>query len=146
VRLPLRPLRSRRGTRPRIRRTGPPSPDDNAAPPPVARLNVAVVPELAVLRPGLEFTSRGRFRCDVDVAEADVLVVTPCSPSALQRLRQRVRSSMDVVVLDRRGSCAPQRVADMLDGGATTVVRGASPAVLVAHLDAVARRRLAHPA
>jgi hypothetical protein len=107
----------------------------------VGRLNVAVVADLAMLRPGLEFTSRGRFRCDVDLRGADVLLVMPCSPGTLHGLRQRLRSSVDIVVVDRREACAPQLVADMLDGGATTVVTGASMTVLVAHLDAVARRR-----
>jgi hypothetical protein len=105
------------------------------------RLDVAVVPELAVLQPGLELTSGGRFHCDTDLRRADIVLVTPCSPGTLYGLRQRLRSSVDVVVIDRRGSCAPELVADMLDGGATTVVTGASSVVLVAHLDAIARRR-----
>jgi hypothetical protein len=110
-------------------------------PPQVSRLNVAAVPDLAVLGPGLEFTSQGRFHCDVDVREADVVLVTPCSPGTLHGLRQRLRPSADLVVVDRRGACAPELVADMLDGGATTVVTGGNSAVLVAYLDAMARRK-----
>lgn len=106
-------------------------------------LDVAVVPGLAVLGPGLEFTSRGRFRCGADPEDADVLLVTPSSPATLRELRQRLGPAVDLVVVDRRGSCGPDLVAAMLDGGATTVVTGASSAVLVAHLDAVARRKQA---
>lgn len=105
------------------------------------RLDVAVAPDLAVLDPGLEFTSRARFRCVADSRQADVLLVTPCSPGTLHRLRQWLQPSADLVVVDRRGACAPELVADMLEGGATTVVSGASSATLVAHLDALARRR-----
>lgn len=122
----------------RLRQLAVPGPPGTA---PAAPLNVAVTADLAVLRPGLEFTSRGRFRCDVDWGDADVLLVMPCSPGTLYGLRQRLRSSVDLVVVDRREACAAQLVADMLDGGATTVVTGASMTVLVAHLDAIARRR-----
>lgn len=107
------------------------------------RLKVALAPDLTSLRPGLEFVSRGRVRCDARPATADVLVVPPCSPGTLHGLRLRLRSTTDLVVLDRRGACAPQLVADMLDGGASTVVTGASCAVLLAHLEALARRRFA---
>lgn len=105
------------------------------------QLAVATVPELAMLGPGLEFTSRGRFRCGVAPEEADVLLVKPSAPGTLRELRERLAPSVDLVVVDRREASTPQLVADMLDGGATAVVTGASSAVLVAHLDAVARRR-----
>lgn len=105
------------------------------------RLNVAVIADLDMLRPGLEFASRGRFRCEADVGDADVLLVTPCSPDRLHGLRQQLRTFVDIVVVDRREACAPRLIAEMLDGGATTVVAGASTTVLVAHLDAIARRR-----
>jgi hypothetical protein len=70
------------------------------------------------------------------------VVVTPCSPGTLHGLRQHLRPGADLVVLDRRAACAPQLIADMLEGGATTVVTSANSTVLVAHLDALARRRL----
>lgn len=131
----------------RRRAAGPPN-EPGSRPGPTAgpglpELDVALVPALAVLGPGLEFTSRGRFRCGADPQDADVMLVTPCSPGTLHGLRERLRPSVDLVVVDRRGACAPELVADMLDGGATTVVTGASSAVLVAHLAAVARRRRA---
>ncbi|HEY8525230.1 MAG TPA: hypothetical protein VIL48_09715 [Acidimicrobiales bacterium] len=104
-------------------------------------LEVATAPELAVLGPGLEFTSRGRFRCGADPERADVLLVAPASAETLRELRARLDPAVDVVVVDRRGSCSAELVAAMLDAGATTVVTGASSAVLTAHLDAVARRK-----
>jgi hypothetical protein len=114
-------------------------------PPAARRIDVALVPDLASLRPGLEFTSRGRFRGDVAPREADVLMVTPCSPGTLHGLRQRLRPGADLVVLDRRAACAPQLIADMIEGGATTVVTSASSTVLAAHLDALVRRRQSSP-
>lgn len=114
---------------------------DDDPPQGAGRLNVAVIADLDMLRPGLEFASRGRFRCEVDLGDADVLLVTPCSPGTLHRLRRQLRSFADIVVVDRREACAPRLIAAMLDGGATAVVADASTTVLVAHLDAIARRR-----
>jgi hypothetical protein len=114
---------------------------DDGPPQGAGRLKVAVIADLDMLRPGLEFASRGRFRCAVEVGDADVLLVTPCSPGTLHGLRQQLPSFVDIVVVDRREACAPQLIAEMLDGGATTVVSDASTSVLVAHLDVIARRR-----
>lgn len=102
---------------------------------------VALAPEVTGLGPGLELTSRGRFSCDVDVDDADVHIVAPAAPAHLSELRATLPPTADLLVVDPRGGCPPDLVTDSLNAGASAFVSGASYRVLVAHVDAVVRRR-----
>jgi hypothetical protein len=103
-------------------------------------VDVALGPTLTTLGPGLELVSRGRLRCGADPGRAAVVLVPPCGPGQLRRLRRDLPPSAHLVVVDRRGACSPRLVAELLDSGASTVVIGANHAVLVAYLEAVTRR------
>ena len=109
-------------------------------PPPTLR--VAVDPELWSLAPARAFTSDGRYEAVPVGDPTATLRVVPLRPT--DELRSVVETSaLPVVVFARRGPAEGAAVVSALRAGVVTIVDGPSVRVLVAHLDAVLRRRCA---
>jgi hypothetical protein len=102
------------------------------------RLRVVVAAGLGPLRPAVEAHGDGRYRCVEDVDGADVLVTDELDPDAIGA--HRFGHPGLVILLVTPGGAPPARVAACLAAGADATAP-ATPRVVLAHLDALARRR-----
>jgi hypothetical protein len=105
---------------------------------PVASLRVAVSPGLDGLRAAIDRYGDGRYVETDDLIGADVIVTDTLDAVFVAGLRAAHPRAVILVVTT--GSALPARVAACLGAGADAVAP-ATPRVLVAHLDALARRR-----
>jgi hypothetical protein len=105
---------------------------------PVGSLRVAVDPGLDGLRAAIEAHGAGRYACTDDPATADVIVTDTLDAVVVARLR--ADHPQVVILVVTTGAAPPALVAACLGAGADATAP-ATPRVLVAHLDAIARRR-----
>jgi hypothetical protein len=105
---------------------------------PVASLRVAVQPSLDGLRALIDDRCDGRYLCIDDPATADVIVTDTLDAVVVVGLR--AAHPQAVILIVTTGAARPAQVAACLGAGADATAP-ATPRVLVAHLDAIARRR-----
>lgn len=92
------------------------------------------------LREAVEGVAGGRYQCHLEPEEPrDFVVVEPADVPEVEVLRRRWPSAC-VVVWDRREPASPSAVASALGAGVDAYVTSGSAHLLVAHLDALARR------
>jgi hypothetical protein len=113
-----------------------------AVPRAAPEVELALIDGCAAIGPGVALLAGDRYRWSAEPTDrTGIVVVAPREPAALRSLVAR-HAGASVVVLDRRGAPSPRLVARSFDAGAAAYLASADLQVIIAHLDALVRRRL----
>jgi hypothetical protein len=107
-------------------------------PAPAGVVLLALLDRTATLGSALTAASAGRYHWTTELSpDADVVVVEPRPAAAIEALAGAVR--VPIMVIDLADRCTATDIAACLEAGADAFVRARNPALVLAHLDALAR-------